>query len=169
MIVTTNTTIIHASHFAIEWKKNPGHGIHRSNGALLSKISGKLQPSPPPGFFWSAPASCSSSIIIHASVGVPPWYMQCSLAAFEKLGNKKPPCFPPRPLNFFIWKVRKRFLFVCWRDARGRGTRLTGHLQHFSSNTWDACAAAGVEFSSLTTIDNGILGFEFGLTWRSNL
>ena len=92
--------------FCYRMEKNPGHGIHRSNGALLSKISGKLQPSPPPGFFWSAPASCSSSIIIHASVGVPPWYMQCSLAAFEKLGNKKPPCFPPRPLNFFIWKVQ---------------------------------------------------------------
>ena len=131
--------------FCYRMEKNPGHGIHRSNGALLSKISGKLQPSPPPPSFWlflvSSPQAAASLFMHPLEFSSLIYYMQCS--AFEKLGNKKPPCFPPlSPLNFFIWKVRKRFLFVCWRDARGRGTRLTGHLQHFS-NTWDA--AAGFE------------------------
>ena len=145
MIVTTNTTIIHASNFAIEWKKNPGHGIHRSNGALLSKISGKLQPSPPPSsfwlFFWSAPPKLQH----HYSCirwSFPPWYTICIAAHSRSWEIKNHHASPLSPPNFFIWKVRKRFLFVCWRDARGRGTRLTGHLQHFS-NTWDA--AAGFE------------------------
>ena len=84
--------------FCYRMEKNPGHGIHRSNGALLSKISGKLQPSPPPFSFWLFFLVSSPKLQHHYSCirwSFPPWYtiMQCS--AFEKLGNKKPPCFPP--------------------------------------------------------------------------
>ena len=135
MIVTTNTTIIHASHFAIEWKKIQDMAYIEVMVLYCQKSRGNYSlhlHSPPSGFFWSAPPKqAAASLFMHPlEFSSLIYYMQCS--AFEKLGNKKPPCFPPL-LNFFIWKVRKRFLFVCWRDARGRGTRLTGHLQHFSN------------------------------------
>ena len=136
MIVTTNTTIIHASHFAIEWKKIQDMAYIEVMVLYCQKSRGNyslhLHP-PPSGFFLVSSPQAAASLFMHPlEFSSLIYYMQCS--AFEKLGNKKPPCFPPlSPLNFFIWKVRKRFLFVCWRDARGRGTRLTGHLQHFSN------------------------------------
>ena len=82
--------------FCYRMEKNPGHGIHRSNGALLSKISGKLQPSPPFSFwlfFGQLPQAAASLFMHPLEFSSLIYYMHCS--AFEKLGNKKPPCFPP--------------------------------------------------------------------------
>ena len=71
MIVTTNTTIIHASHFAIEWKKIQDMAYIEVMVLYCQKSRGNysLHLHSPSGFFFGQlPPSCS--IIIHASVGV---------------------------------------------------------------------------------------------------
>ena len=97
MIVTTNTTIIHASHFAIEWKKIQDMAYIEVMVLYCQKSRGNyslhLHP-PPSGFFLVSSPQAAASLFMHPlEFSSLIYYMQCS--AFEKLGNKKPPCFPP--------------------------------------------------------------------------
>ena len=136
MIVTTNTTIIHASHFAIEWKKIQDMAYIEVMVLYCQKSRGNYSLHllhSPSGFFFGQLPQAAASLFMHPLEFSSLIYYMCNAAHSRSWEIKNHHASPPSPLNFFIWKVRKRFLFVCWKDARGRGTRLTGHLQHFSN------------------------------------
>ena len=117
MIVTTNTTIIHASHFAIEWKKIQDMAYIEVMVLYCQKSRGNysLHLHSPSGFFLVSSPQAAASLFMHPlEFSSLIYYMQCS--AFEKLGNKKTTMLPPS--SEFLYMESAQTVSFCMLEGR---------------------------------------------------